>query len=128
MWREKWDAYEKGWEDLHQLARAEDEAKEDSEKKTIYLRNEIVWPVESGKRKDVSPDGILEFMVKTANSLAGTPDEETLRLLTNLKRERVRWHPDKVQHRFGNLQIDEGTLKGVTEVFQVMDRLYNERK
>jgi hypothetical protein len=127
MWREKWDSYESAWETLHRLVESRNTASGESKEKTVYFRNEIVWPVESGKRKDLTPEEIEQFMVKTAESLTSTSNPENgLRQL--LKVERVRWHPDKVQHRFGSLNIDEGTLRGVTEVFQVIDRLYNERK
>jgi hypothetical protein len=131
MWREKWRAYEERWDELYELARSRNAAsKVPEEDQTVRLRNKIVWPVESGKRKDVSPQQIERFMLETAKSLTASdqPGDEPNRLLSNFKIERVRWHPDKVQQRFGSLDIDEGTLKGVTEVFQVMDRLYNERK
>jgi len=42
-----------------------------------------------------------------------------------LKAERVRWHPDKVQQRFGGA-VDEGTMKLVTGVFQVVDAVFEE--
>lgn len=130
MWREKWGVYERAWNDLNELARSRETVANGPDGKAVHLRNEIMWPVESGKRKDVSPQEIQRFMVATAESLAlvGGLGDGPRQLLSNLKMERVRWHPDKVQQRFGGLDIDEGTLKGVTEVFQVMDRLYNERK
>jgi hypothetical protein len=127
MWREKWDSYESMWETLHRLVESRNTASGESNEKTVYFQNEIVWPVETGKRKDLTPEEVERFMVKAAESLTSTSNlENGLRQL--LKVERVRWHPDKVQHRFGSLNIDEGTLRGVTEVFQVIDRLYNERK
>ena len=42
-----------------------------------------------------------------------------------LKAERVRWHPDKVQQRFGG-GVDEGTMRVVTGVFQVVDAVLKE--
>ena len=129
-WREKWEAYEKAWDDLYQLARPTTSAASGADDTSVHLRNEIIWPVESGKRKDVGSQEVERFLVKTVGSLEATNglDSEAPRFLSHLKLERVRWHPDKVQQRFGSLNIDEGTLKGVTEVFQVMDRLYNEKK
>ena len=47
--------------------------------------------------------------------------------LQALKAERVRWHPDKVQQRFGGA-VDEGTMKVVTGVFQVVDDLVEEER
>lgn len=132
-WQEKWRAYEEGWDDLRRLAISiNDSTDEKAEADLVCLRNVIIWPVESGKSKDVNPEEILKFMIKTAKSSltlqGGNRGNESLQLQMNLKRERVRWHPDKVQQLYGSLSIDEGTLKGVTEVFQVMDRLYSERK
>jgi hypothetical protein len=39
----------------------------------------------------------------------------------------VRWHPDKVQQRFAGA-VDEGTMKVVTGVFQVVDALVEEER
>ena len=130
MWREKWEAYEKAWDDLYLLAGSRNTTIDGTEEKTVHVRNEIVWPVESGKRKDVNTQEIERFMTKTAGSrmASGELADEESAFASTLKLERVRWHPDKVQQRFGSLNVDEGTLRGVTEVFQVMDRLYNERK
>lgn len=129
-WREKWGAYERAWDDLYGLARSRETAAGTGGAKTVHLRNEIRWPVESGKRKDVSAQEIERFMIKTAESVAAVhgSEDSPRQLLSHLKVERVRWHPDKVQHRFGSLNVDEGMLKGVTEVFQVMDRLYHDTK
>lgn len=49
-------------------------------------------------------------------------------LLGLLKTERVRWHPDKIQHRYGKLGIDERVLKSVTEVFQIVDQMWSEER
>lgn len=130
MWQQRWQAYESAWENLYLLARSRTKAANGTDDATVHLRNEIVWPVESGRRKDVNPQEIERFMIKTFKSATPTGDlgNQGPRFLSNLKSERVRWHPDKVQQRFGSLNIDEGTLRGVTEVFQVMDRLYNEKR
>jgi len=130
LWREKWRVYEKSWDNLHQLVRSRTGAAKGSEDGAVSLRNEIIWPVASGKRADVSPAEIANFMVKTSESLAatGSLENEPTMLLENLKWERVKWHPDKIQQRYGCLNIDEGTLRAVTEVFQVMDGLFNEKR
>lgn len=130
MWQARWNAYGRAWDHLHDLARSRAATTNGANPMTIYLGNEIPWPVQSGKRKDVTPSNIEQFMVKTAesNTASTSAEDSGGPLLSNLKSERVRWHPDKVQHRVGSLDIDEGTLKGVTEVFQVLDRMYSERK
>jgi hypothetical protein len=130
IWREKWTAYEKSWENLHQRARLRNGAAKEPGDDAVFLRDEIIWPVASGKRADVNPAEISNFMVKTSESLivAGSFENELTGLLENLKLERIRWHPDKIQQRYGCLNIDEGTLRAVTEVFQVMDDLFNEKR
>jgi hypothetical protein len=130
IWREKWRVYEKSWENLSQLARSRNSAARGPEDDMVFLRDEILWPVASGKRTDVNPAEILNFMVKTAKSLmlADSFENELTVLLDNLKWERIKWHPDKIQQRYGCLNIDEGTLRAVIEVFQVMDGLFNEKK
>jgi hypothetical protein len=81
-------------------------------------RNMLPWPVASGNAKHVEKDEIERFL-KT--SPAWKEDASAM-----LKVERVRWHPDKMQQRFGQ-HIDPDTVKLVTAVFQVVDRLWNER-
>ncbi|OQO13421.1 hypothetical protein B0A48_01649 [Cryoendolithus antarcticus] len=44
-----------------------------------------------------------------------------------LKVERVRWHPDKVQQRFAGA-VDEGTMKVVTGIFQIIDAMVEEER
>jgi hypothetical protein len=44
-----------------------------------------------------------------------------------LKAERVRWHPDKIQHRFGG-NVDEGTMKIVTGIFQIVDDMVEQQR
>ncbi len=56
------------------------------------------------------------------------PVEDRAERLRKLKAERVRWHPDKTQQRFGG-EVDDGTMKLVTGVFQVVDAMVEaERK
>lgn len=45
-----------------------------------------------------------------------------------MKKERVRWHPDKMQQKAGSEGLDEDTTKIVTAVFQMVDRLWSETK
>ncbi|KAJ4355830.1 uncharacterized protein N0V89_003851 [Didymosphaeria variabile] len=82
------------------------------------LRTMIPWPVASGRAGQVEGKAIEQF-------LRSSPSwrEDALALL---KIERVRWHPDKMQQRFGQ-HLDSETMKLVTAVFQVIDRIWNER-
>ena len=49
-------------------------------------------------------------------------------LLATLKTERVRWHPDKIQHRYSALGIEDDVMRSVTEVFQIVDRMWSEER
>ncbi|KAL2832981.1 hypothetical protein BDW59DRAFT_157123 [Aspergillus cavernicola] len=135
-WRGVWDCYLKSWEGVEALRNGEggDEGKgEDADKQG--LRNLLFWPVESGKRRDVSRENVEEFMRRApvqasagAGAGAGAGGDAEDLLLSTLKTERVRWHPDKIQHRYGALGIDESVMRSVTEVFQIIDTLWNEMK
>lgn len=103
-----WKSYLERWDALKQRR---DLAQEDA-------RELIPWPVVSGKRRHVSKDAIEYFF---ENSGAWKDDPVSM-----LKAERVRWHPDKMQQRFGQ-HIDDETMKSATAVFQVVDRLWGEQ-
>jgi len=85
----------------------------------------LVWPTKSGKLHDVDAEAVEDFLRN-----APQPEEEgrNVDLLAVLKMERVRWHPDKVQQRYGSLGIDDATQKGVTTVFQIIDRMWGDMK
>ncbi|KAF2027940.1 hypothetical protein EK21DRAFT_70791 [Setomelanomma holmii] len=107
-----WEIYTKTWEDLKS---AQNIAQEDSSR----VRDSIPWPVASGMAKHVCKDEIEQFL---RSSSAWKEDAAGL-----LKTERVRWHPDKMQQRFGQ-HIDSDAMKLVTAVFQIIDRLWSERR
>ncbi|KAJ5281237.1 hypothetical protein N7478_006609 [Penicillium angulare] len=120
-WEEAWETYLARWEEISKIA-GSGNSKESSgaESGTSKpLRNLLFWPVESGKRVDVSPDSVQAFM---RHAPASTD------LLVILKAERVRWHPDKMQHRYSGLGIDDVVMRSVTEVFQIVDRMWNEER
>ncbi|KOS40170.1 hypothetical protein ACN38_g8986 [Penicillium nordicum] len=110
VWGTPWAEYLESWETIGKAA---------EESTTKSLRNLIFWPVRSGKRVDVRPTAVEEFMRH-----APAPAE----LMGTLKTERIRWHPDKIQHRYGALGIDDVVMRSVTEVFQIVDRLWNEER
>lgn len=109
-WGAPWAEYLESWETIGKAAEGST---------TKSLRNLIFWPVRSGKRVDVRPTAVEEFMHH-----APAPAE----LLGTLKAERIRWHPDKIQHRYGALGVDDVVMRSVTEVFQIVDRLWNEER
>lgn len=107
-----WNVYVQKWGDLKSQNYLAQESK-------AKVREFIPWPVTSGKINDVSKEEIEFFFEKSS---AWRDDVKAM-----LKAERVRWHPDKMQQRFGQ-HIDATTMKSVTAVFQVIDRLWSERR
>lgn len=122
-WQELWRGYLKQWTELQALAR--DRPQHGPGVEQLFLRNKIAWPVESGKRGDIDRDEIERFVRQGASSLE-SDDGTTNGFADIIKTERVRWHPDKIQQRYGFMDIDDGTLKGVTAVFQSFDAIWNE--
>lgn len=126
-WKLCWMAYVRGWERLQ-----EGQAPL-SEKDSTALRERISWPVESGSWKDVQPEQVERFFKHAPQPTTSGGDAVgdqvvPLDLAALLKVERVRWHPDKMQQRFRGqgIELDEKTLKIVTAVFQVIDRMWSE--
>lgn len=107
-----WTNYTKRWEELKSAQNIAQEA-------DLQVRDLIPWPVVSGKMTHVCKEEIERFL---RNSSMWKADPAAL-----LKVERVRWHPDKMQQRFGQ-HIDKDTMKSVTAAFQVIDRLWTERR
>ncbi|OJJ47115.1 hypothetical protein ASPZODRAFT_132059 [Penicilliopsis zonata CBS 506.65] len=133
-WKTVWEEYQRSWEALNQLtARSGDGQGNQMEGDQKHFRNVIFWPVESGKRRDISRAAVEEFMLHAPrNSSAGEKPQkrkdDSSHILTTLKAERVRWHPDKIQHLYGALGIEEVIVKSVTEVFQILDQMWNEER
>ncbi|KAL2047197.1 hypothetical protein N7G274_001216 [Stereocaulon virgatum] len=111
-WRGVWEAYLAKWATTFST--------------TIRgsMKERISWPVESGNWKDVGKEEVERFF----KHAAAAKNAREVDLVDVLKKERVRWHPDKMQQRAGSEGIDEGTMKVVTACFQVVDRLWSERK
>nr|POE59369.1 hypothetical protein CFP56_24638 [Quercus suber] len=110
-----WSAYLLAWEKLKRaLLAAHDLVVDDPTKRSS---NRIPWPVLPSKA--ILRPNITAFM---RNIPVRGKDR-----LHALKQERVRWHPDKIQQRFAG-QVDEGTMKLVTGIFQVVDDLVEEER
>jgi hypothetical protein len=112
VWGEKWETYVKKWEEL---------AKGGQTKVEVAS---IPWPAESGKRKDVGAKEVERFFLYAPTS--GQPTEA--QLSKTLKLERIRWHPDKIQQKLGGQDVEESVIQGVTEVFQIIDRMWSEMR
>ncbi|PYI24637.1 hypothetical protein BO99DRAFT_349207 [Aspergillus violaceofuscus CBS 115571] len=135
-WREGWEGYLGCWgrldaavADIQKRKEGEGDEGEKGEKGADghghghgngSFRNLVFWPVESGKRTDVSKENVEGFMRHCPQA------DGSSELLAVLKAERVRWHPDKIQQRYGGLGIEEAVLRSVTEVFQIIDHLWND--
>ena len=111
-----WPTYLSAWDKLKREIL--EQRQESNTNPPIEPSKRIPWPVL--KSKPPTKPNIEAFM----QNIPADNREEKLRLL---KAERVRWHPDKVQQRFGST-VDEGTMKVVTGVFQVMDALVEQER
>ncbi|KAI9042869.1 uncharacterized protein KD926_004935 [Aspergillus affinis] len=127
-WKAVWEEYARSWDEVDRAAAAAaaGPAEGKSSDERNRLRNLLYWPVETGKRRDVSREAVEEFMRHALVSSGDTKDQSgAADLLSTLKAERVRWHPDKIQHRYGVLGVDEVVMRSVTEVFQIVDTMWN---
>ncbi|KAF2215163.1 hypothetical protein CERZMDRAFT_82219 [Cercospora zeae-maydis SCOH1-5] len=113
---ESWKQYLAAWDTLkHELLNSSAQQKD-----APPPSQRIPWPVLQSQ--PVIKPNIEEFMRNITVDADGRSQEQRLKI------ERVRWHPDKVQQRFQG-QVDDGTMKIVTGVFQVVDGLLEaERK
>lgn len=85
----------------------------------------IPWP--TLQNRPATRPNIEAFMRHAPISISSGEEKGAGGRLQALKAERVRWHPDKVQQRFGG-EVDEGTMKVVTGIFQVVDALVEEER
>jgi hypothetical protein len=150
-WKKAWDDYRKAWDELAvKVANATTTAtatasasasastgrgSDGSGKVDKDFRSSIFWPVLTGRRLDVNRDAVAEFMrhtplgpdSKNAHSSHNLSAQAT-NFTSVLRTERVRWHPDKMLHRYSSLGVDESALKSITAVFQIIDDLWSQEK
>ncbi|KEF52221.1 uncharacterized protein A1O9_11848 [Exophiala aquamarina CBS 119918] len=124
-WQVLWQEYLRRWDELLSLSQSRLQTEEDEDRQQLFLRNKIAWPVESGKPKGITRAEVERF-IRKGNDSSESEDFASVVFANTVKAERVRWHPDKIQQRYGFLEIDEGTLKGVTAVFQIFDDIWND--
>jgi len=108
-WKGLWEGYLRGWERFVGGGGEEESGK--------AMKERIPWPVEGGRLEDIGKEDVETFFKHAPGQLGDV-----------LRRERVRWHPDKMLQRAGGLGVDEGAMRGVTAVFQVVDELWSESK
>lgn len=124
-WQQAWQSYLEKWKELQDLYDSRKGAPADDVEQ-VFLRNKIAWPVESGKRKDICNEEVENFIDKvSASEETESVNQECIKA-SLLKTERIRWHPDKIQQRYGFLQIEQTTIEGVTAVFQILDRMWTD--
>ena len=125
-WKGVWEGYRRAWDEVNRGVEAVAAAGDGGAGKERFC-DLVFWPVESGKRRDVSREAVEEFMRRAPEAEDGRREEGgSSDLLAVLKAERIRWHPDKIQHRYGTLGIDEKDMRSVTEVFQIIDQMWTE--
>lgn len=108
-WNQKWTEYQELWEAF---------------RSSTGDISAIPWPVWSGRMSDVGKEEVETFFLN--GPTAGNPDQADL--VKTLKVERVRWHPDKIQQKLGGHGVHTAGMEGVTQVFQIVDRMWNEMK
>ncbi|KAF3256669.1 hypothetical protein TWF132_003685 [Orbilia oligospora] len=91
-------------------------------------RIEVPWPVESGRRRDISKEAIEDFFKSAPKASSGANGSESKSYADILRLERVRWHPDKALQRWGREAISDDILQGITAVFQIIDSLWTEER
>jgi len=114
-----WQSYTQKWASLKNEAITKPLASPQQSAR-LSIRDLIPWPVTSGLAKDINRDQIERFFLR-GKAPARSTDDAAAALL---KTERVRWHPDKMQQRFGQ-HVDGETMALITAVFQVVDGLWN---
>ncbi|KAK6501564.1 hypothetical protein TWF481_009400 [Arthrobotrys musiformis] len=114
--KKAWAIYTGIWEDITKKERPKSG------------RIEVPWPVESGRRKDVSKEAIESFFKSAPGANSGTDGPESKSYADILRLERVRWHPDKALQRWGREAISDDILQGITAVFQIVDSLWAQER
>lgn len=114
-WRNKWEEYERAW------------AGWDGRPETLpwpMMMDNAADDERSGSvRGEISEDKVKPFLMQGLR----LEDTDPKTVAARLKEERVRWHPDKIQQRAGGT-VDERTMRDVTAVFQIVDKLWSEMR
>ncbi|KAF8423651.1 hypothetical protein EV426DRAFT_602540 [Tirmania nivea] len=111
------DKLKKAWEDYQTAWSQVIANKKGCEVLTATL---IPWPVASRQLKDVDSKTVEEFY------LSAPVDHTGDGLCNLLKAERVKWHPDKMQQRWG--QLEQDVMAGINATFQTIDSMWVDHK
>lgn len=121
-----WTAYLAAWDTLKAALATEASSSSDPASSSHTPKppsKRIPWP--TLQNRPATRPNIEAFMRHAP--IGNDKEKGSSGRLLALKAERVRWHPDKVQQRFASA-VDEGTMKVVTGVFQVVDGLVEEER
>lgn len=117
--QKRWGEYLEDWTTIMEGAQV---GVDDGGKKAKGYQPLIPWPVESGELSDISREAVEQFLLSALTSTKHRSRD----FINILKLERVRWHPDKAQQRWGKGGLGEEEVKGITAVFQAIDSLWIE--
>ncbi|KAK4140342.1 uncharacterized protein C8A04DRAFT_15053 [Dichotomopilus funicola] len=130
-WRERWEKYLERWtvwESEGGKGTAGGGGGEDGD--AGLLKEKIPWPIISsgGSTRGYGDEGVDGEAVRAffVNGI-GLEELGEKEFAAQLKEERVRWHPDKMQRRLGG-KVDEKIMRDVTAIFQVVDALWNDTR
>ena len=108
--KKAWEEYLTAWSHVTSERKKED----------ILTSFSIPWPVASAQLKDVSHTTVEGFY---KSAPMGHDGDEFFNLI---KAERVKWHPDKIQQRWG--QLEGEIMAGVNTTFQTIDAMWTEQR
>ncbi|KKY20110.1 hypothetical protein UCRPC4_g04244 [Phaeomoniella chlamydospora] len=134
-WNIRWRDYLQAWQNLDTVASKTNTSVSPNDvptKPPPSLKTLLSWPNLSNSASDINASELKSFFqhCPPSSTLTSTSSSAPSILLATLKQERIRWHPDKIQHRYGRLgiEIDTKTLARVTAVFQIVDELWIREK
>ncbi|PNS16122.1 hypothetical protein CAC42_4523 [Sphaceloma murrayae] len=124
-WERAWEKYVRAWKAVE-------------ERKDGDAIAEIPWLVETRNMEDALVvekvqaflEAIMDWVLpKQSDGRQDVKEVDNKLKIALLKAERFRWHPDKMQHRFGGREaIGDKALEAVTGVFQVIDKLLEQER
>lgn len=112
---ESWARYSRDWRNLRRI----DVAHLDED-----LRDTLPWPVLSGRWQDVDEASVSDF-VKHAPGAVFKDSREFRKVV---RKELLRWHPDKISQRFPTARDHDQVMRLATTVTRVVKRLLTETR
>lgn len=113
VWLDAWTRYDEGWDKIIAAGGSVE-------------RSGIPWPTKSGKRTTINEEVVREFFRRNPSVLLSSDKgEERFRLMS---RETKRWHPDKLQCRFGREMLIGEYKADIDFISKLIVRLWKEAK